>query len=133
MTERQQLGGLRRGEPLADEECYPLTMDEYLTIKEKLSLEKFTNIESVLFSTCLAALISGIIFWKTGTFYYTEIVDGIPKEIIDKANVIILSIYGGVLLGTLIGLIIYQFIKKKTKTTIERLDKKILKHLQKPE
>lgn len=131
MTDKQQLGGSRKGEPLADEDCYPLTLDEYLTIKENLTLEKFTSFESVLFSTFIATLISGIVFLFTGTFYKLEMIENVNKEIINLSHIVIIIVYGAVSLGSLIGLIIFKITKKRTKKSIERLDEKIIKHLEK--
>ncbi len=131
MNEQQQLGGLRKGAPLADEECYPLTLDEYLTIKDNLTLDKLTSWESILFSTFITTLISGFVFLVTGTFYKSVIIDNVNKEIINLTHVIIIIVYGAVSLGSLFGLIIFQITKKRTKKSIERLDEKIIKHLEK--
>lgn len=131
MAEEQQLGGARKGVPLEDENCYPLTMDEHLTIKENLRFDKFTSLESVLLSTFITTLLSGIVFFFTFTFEKLVIIENVPTKIIDWSHVIIISIYSGVSLGSLLGVIFLLSTKKKTKKYIDRLDVKITKHLEK--
>lgn len=131
MTEQQQLGGSRKGEPLDDENYYPITLFEYLTIKENLLLDKFTNLESVLASTFITTFIACIIFLFTGSFTNTELIDNIEQKSVNLSHVVIIIIYGAVSLGALFGLIASKLSKKKGKNTIERLDDKITKHLTK--
>lgn len=128
--QQQQLGGSRKGSPLSDEDCYPLTLDEYLNIKENLLLNKFTSLESVLLSIGISTLISGIIFYNTNSFTKSKIDNKINVESVDISNIIIVIIYSSVCLGAFIGLLIFNLNKRKTKTSIERLDKKIMNHLE---
>ena len=130
MNGKKELGGSRKGSPLEDEDCYPLTLDEYLTIKENSTLNKFTNLESFLLTTFIASLISGVVIAFTSSFYETEMIEGVSKETIIFAHVIIIIVYGSIILGSLIAFIIIRLTKKKTKKSIERLDNKILKHLE---
>lgn len=127
--EKQHLGGTRQSSPLDDEMTYPLTKDEYLTIKDNLSADKLSNLEALLISIFITTLISGIVIYFTGDFIKQEELNGKIKEIINISHIIILIIYGAVSLGTLTGFIISKNIKKSTKSTIERLEAKIKKHL----
>jgi hypothetical protein len=130
MSESQPLGGTRHSSPLADEMTYPLTNDEFLTIKENLTQDKLTNLESLLISTFFATLVSGIVIYFTGNFTKKIIEKGIELEIINFSQIIILIVYGALTLGSLIGFIISKKIKKKSRTSIERLNIKIEKHLE---
>lgn len=130
MEEQQQLGGARRATPLKDEETYPLTSDEFLHIKENLVNNRFTPWQALLISTFLTTLVSGIVFSATVEAYSNITVD---KKIIQQLNpsyIIILVIYFGLSFGALIALIVYEMNKKKSRTSIDRLNKKIEDHLK---
>lgn len=129
MTEQVALGGSRKTDPLADEKCYPLTQDEYLTIKENLALDTLTNIETVLASTFITTLVASIVFYYTGSFH-SEMLENTNETIVNWSHVRILIVYSVVSLGSLFGLIISIINKKKVKRLIQRLDKKITKHLE---
>jgi hypothetical protein len=130
MSEIQQLGGTRQCSPIEDEMSYPLTIDEYLLIKENLSIEKFSNWESFLLSTGITTLISVIIIWITGSFEHKVIEGG--KEIvkINISQIIIVVIYCALALGSILGLIISLSAKRKSRKVIQRLDVKITNHLK---
>lgn len=127
----QLLGGTRHSSPLDDEMSYPLTKDEYLTIKDNLLTDKFTNIESFLLTTCITCLISGIVILVTSSFNITVVKDGLTRTIVNYSQVIILIIYGAITLGCFIGYIISRGIKKTSKSLMSRLDEKIMNHLNK--
>ena len=130
-TNTQQLGGTRQSSPLDDEMSYPLTKDEYLTIKENLLVDKFTNWESFLITTAITSLISGIVLCVTGDFQVKKIIDN--KEVI-KINMLFLSIliiYGALTFGSIVGFIVTKISKKKAEKPMHRLDTKIMSHLNK--
>ncbi len=128
MTEHQKLGGTRQSSPLEDEMTYPLTQDEYMTLRENLVLDKFSNWESFLLSTLITTLISGFVIYFTGSVC---IVDKTGKEIINISQIVTLIIYGAISFGSLIGLITSKIDKKKSETPLERLDARITQHLSK--
>lgn len=129
MSEHQKLGGTRQSSPLEDEMTYPLTNDEYLTLKENLSFDKFTNWESFLISTFITTIISWFVIFFTGTMYKTEIINNVKCQIIDKAQMATLIIYGAISIGCLVGFVTSIITKKKSKPSVERLANKITKHL----
>lgn len=129
MAEHQNLGGTRQSSPLEDEMTYPLTNDEYLTLRENLVFDKFTNWESFLLSTLITTLISGFVIYFSGSCYKTVIVKGESIQIVNLSQVITLIIYGALAFGCLLSLIISLKNKKKAKPSIDRLDTKIMKHL----
>uniref|UniRef100_UPI00404A3F7F hypothetical protein n=1 Tax=Flavobacterium sp. TaxID=239 RepID=UPI00404A3F7F len=126
--QQQQLGGGRQSSPLEDEMSYPLTQDEFLTIKENLIHDKFTNAESFLLSTFFTALISGIVIWYSGSFYKKNASGGEVE--INVELIVTLIIYGAITFGTLLCFIISLFTKKKNKSSIQRLEAKINNHLE---
>ncbi|MBE7661259.1 hypothetical protein J2Q11_12540 [Tenacibaculum finnmarkense genomovar finnmarkense] len=128
-NEKQHLGGTRQSSPLDDEMTYPLTKDEYLTIKDNLSIDKISTLESILISTFIAAFISGIIIFFTGDFIKVEDLKEETKDYINIPYIITLIIYGAVSFGSLIGFFVSKLNNKKAASTIERLDIKIKKHL----
>jgi len=130
MNDSQPLGGTRHSSPLADEMTYPLTNDEFLTIQDNLSTDKLTNWESFLISTFFATLVSGIVIYITGSFTKSIIKDNVTSEILNLSQVIILIIYGALTFGSLIGYLVSRNFKKKSKTSIERLNLKIKNHLE---
>ncbi len=131
MSEEQPLGGTRRLSPVEDEDCYPLTHSEYLTIKDNLVNDQLTNWESFLLSTFITSLISAIVFYCTGSFSETVIDNNVEKSQINYSQIIILIVYVGISIGTLIGFVIFRITKKKNNPTIDRLNKKISHHLNK--
>ena len=125
----QQLGGARQSQPLDDEMSYPLTNDEFLTIKENLVIDKFTNAESFLLSTFFATLISGIVICFTGKLSNTINENGVQKTQINSELIVTLIVYGAITLGTLLCFIFSIATKKKNKSSIQRLEAKITNHL----
>ena len=110
---------------------YPLTSDEYLLIKENLLIDKFSNWESFLLTTGITSLISGFIFWATGTFEQHEKIGVNDVVKINISQIIILIIYGGMTIGTIFGFFIFQITKKKSQNPVQRLDEKITNHINK--
>ncbi|MDB5226030.1 MAG: hypothetical protein JWN78_223 [Bacteroidota bacterium] len=131
MENPQTLGGTRQSSPLDDEMTYPLTNDEFLTLKENLISDKLTNWESFLLSTFIACFISGIIIWVNGSFQNITIKDG--KRIVTEnyRQIIIVIVYGAISIGTLLALIFSRINKPGSSSYITRLSKKIEKHLSK--
>jgi hypothetical protein len=130
MPEQQGLGGSRKGAPLEDEDIYPLTLNEYLTLKENLSLTSLTSFETMLLSTCITTFISVVIFWIINPLSKTiTTINDTDTEVVIISNIVIIMLYGAIAIGTLICFLVLLIRKKKTKKTIERLDLKILKHL----
>lgn len=130
MSQTRHLGGTRQSSPLADENSYPLTKDEYLTIRDNLLLDKLTNLESLLISTFISGLISTIVIYFTGSLTKIEINGNAQIEKINISQIIILIIYGAVTGGAIISYLVSWKMKKKSKSTIERLDNKIKNHLE---
>jgi uncharacterized membrane protein len=131
MAEHQQLGGARQSSPLDNEMSYPLTHDEFLSIKENLIIDKFTNAESFLLSTCLTTVISSIVICYTGSFYKTVKTNNISNTEVNFEQIIIIIIYGAISLGTLLCFIYSLITKKRNKTSMQRLEAKITNHLEK--
>ncbi len=129
MGDNQTLGGARESAPLANEMTYPLTNDEYLTLRDNLEFSKFSNWESFLLSTLIATLISVVVIFYTGEIYNVVKKDNAELQLINWSTIIVLVIYAAVFLASLLCLIFSLFSKKKSKTSLERLDNKILKHL----
>ncbi|MGX7666525.1 hypothetical protein [Flavobacterium pedocola] len=127
--EHQKLGGTRQSSPLEDEMTYPLTADEFLLLRESLTLDKFTNSESFLLSTLITTLISGFVIYFTGSLYKEVITNNIKQDVINISQVITLIIYSAISVGCLIGYIFSYLMKKKSKSSLSRLDEKIKKHL----
>ena len=127
----QPLGGTRQSSPLDDEMTYPLTKDEYLVIKDNLSIERLSNWESILISTGITTLISTIILACNGHFEKISIENNISKTQINWSEVITIMIYGAFSIGSIAGFIISIFNKKKAKNIMIRLDEKIMRHLNK--
>lgn len=125
----QQLGGARQSQPLDDEMSYPLTNDEFLTIKENLIIDKFTNAESFLLSTFFTTLISGIVICFTGNLSKDVTENGIQKTEINSELVVTIIIYGAIALGSLLCFIFSMTTKRKNKSSIQRLEAKITNHL----
>jgi hypothetical protein len=126
MMEHQKLGGTRQSSPLEDEMTYPLTNDEYLTLKENLALDKYSNWESFLLSTLITTVISGFVIYFTGSIYKLESSTG---QIIDTPQVITLIIYGAISFGCLLAFVISINTKKRSRSSIDRLNTRITKHL----
>jgi hypothetical protein len=134
MTEEKhnhQLGGTRKSSPIDDEISYPLTNDEYLTLKENLSFDKFSNLESFLLSTFFSTLISTILFGFSCNFTKVIVLNGIESKEIDIPQVFLITMYAAISIGTLIGFFISKNNKKTSKKPFERLDEKINNHLNK--
>ncbi len=131
MTTTQQLGGTRQSYALENEMTYPLTNDEYLVIKDNLSIDKFTNWESFLLTTGISSLISGIIIYISGTFEQHITVEGKDVIKINMLQVSLIVIYGALTIGALLGFFISRSAKKTSEKPIHRLDAKITSHLNK--
>jgi hypothetical protein len=129
MGENQTLGGARQSLPLDDEMSYPLTHDEYLTLRENLTFSKFNNWESFLISTLITTLVTVVVFVCSSSFTFTIVENGKNIEKLEMPTIIILIIYSAISLSSLLCLLVSLYSKKKTKTSFERLDAKITKHL----
>ena len=111
--ENKQLGGTRKSSPLEDEMTYPLTKDEYLTLKDNLITDKFSNWEAFLFTTGVTLLISGVVIWFTGSIQEHSIKKEVDYVTVNFPQVIILIIYGALSVGSLIGFLIAKFNKER--------------------
>ncbi|WP_445717473.1 hypothetical protein [Flavobacterium sp.] len=131
MADPHQLGGARQSAPLEDEMTYPLTTDEFLTLKENLVIDKFTNSESFLLSTFFTTLISGIVICFTSNIYKTTNVNNIQKIELNIEIVITIIVYGAITLGSLLCFIFLYYNKNNNKNSIQRLEAKITNHLEK--
>ena len=131
MTDPHTLGGARTISPLENEVSYPLTEDEYYTIKEHISTDKLTNWESVLLSTLITSIISGIVTFFSGAFEKHIIKNGIDTVEINWVQIISIIFYGTLSFGSLISFIISRQTKKSSKSSMVRLDQKITTHLSK--
>lgn len=129
MGENQTLGGTRQSAPLADEMTYPLTHDEYLTLRENLEFSKFNNWEAFLLSTFITTVASVVVIIYTANVYIITEVNNVKSEKVDWSTFIVLIIYSAVCISTLLCLIISLYSKKKSKSSLERLDVKINNHL----
>jgi hypothetical protein len=131
MSEHQKLGGTRQSSPLEDEMSYPLTYDEFMIVKDNLTNSKFGNLESFLLSTLITSIISIVVILFSGSIYTTETIN---DKVITKINlfqIITLIIYGAIIFGSLTFLLHSWITRKKNLSTIERLEAKIKKHLEK--
>ena len=123
---KNHLGGARISTKVDDELTYPLTRDEYHIIQDNCNNDNFTNFESILLSLGVTSIISFVIFYFTDNFYNK--IENIP--VINWNKIIILMVYGGVGMGTLLGFAISRRLKKKSKSSYERLENKILKKIE---
>ena len=124
------LGGARQSMPLDDEISYPLTREEFHILEDNLTKDNLTNLESFLFSTGIASAITAIVLFSTNPFT-KEIVNTTTNEkevCINYSNLIIFIIYTAVGLAALGAGFISKKVRKESKSGVERLQKKILKH-----
>lgn len=131
-TEKQHLslGGARQSMPLDDEISYPLTQEEFHVLEENIIKDNLTNLESFLFSTGITSAITAVVLFTTSPFT-KEIINETNKQKEDSiiySNLIIFIIYISIGFGTLIGGLISKNARKKSKSGVDRLQKKILKH-----
>jgi hypothetical protein len=129
MVENQTLGGTRQSSPLANERTYPLTQDEYLTLRDNLEFSKFNNWEAFLLSTLITTIISVVVICYTANCYDTTIIKGVKTQKINWSTITVLIIYSAICFASLLCLIISLSTKKKSKSSLERLDLKITTHL----
>ncbi|KIQ19974.1 hypothetical protein RT99_14775 [Flavobacterium sp. MEB061] len=130
MEGNQTLGGTRHSNPLANEMSYPLTHDEYLTLRDNLEFSKFNNWEAFLLSTLITTVISLIVICSTVNFYINVKEKGVSMQKIDMGNLIVIIVYSAITLASLVCLIVSLCSKKKSKSSLERLDVKITNHLE---
>lgn len=124
------LGGGRQSKPLGDEMAYPLTMEEYQTLKENLITDTFTNWEAFLFTTFITTLISIFVICCTTSFEIHTIINNVDKWETNYNQIIIVIIYGGASFGSLIGFLIAKLTRKNSKKAIHRLVEKIDSYLK---
>lgn len=113
MVENQTLGGARQGAPLADEMTYPLTHDEYLTLRENLEFSKFNNWEAFLLSTFITTIVSVVVIIYTANVYIITNVNNVKSETINWSTFTVLIIYSAICISTLLCLVISLYSKKK--------------------
>jgi NADH:ubiquinone oxidoreductase subunit K len=129
MGENQTLGGTRQSAPLANEMTYPLTNDEYLTLRDNLEFSKFNNWEAFLLTTLITTIISVVVIFYTADIYVVVVEKGVKLQKVNWSTVLVLAVYSAISLATLLCLIISLYTKKKSKSSLERLDIKIVNHL----
>jgi hypothetical protein len=125
MENSQTLGGTRESRPLDKEMAFPLTTEEFETLKDNLIVDKFTNWESFLLTTFITTLISVLVICFTTSFVKNTIIDNVAKFEINYTQIIIVIIYSGVSFGSFVGFLIARFAKKKSRKAIHRLQDKI--------
>ncbi len=122
-------GGTRKAIKLDDEIAYPLILDEYAVIKEKIHDVNLDTWQTLLLSSGITFSIAVIISYFTYDIYEYIKIDNHDKKVLNATSLFVIAFYLLLSIASFIGFGLSYKYKKALNNSFKRIDKKILKTL----